>query len=237
MNTFKNWFQTLKTDPKKRILVIVITTLLVIAILITGIVLAVKKQSNPSVESVPEITDISQQTTDPETETTTEIETTTEAITEVISEPKTEAATKQQTPSQSTKKPAANNPKPQQKPQNNVNPPLNNNSGNNMSQSEKMKIAMEEQGVSSEAEYWKKVEKHKNYKCPYCGSSSCQSIAHNYDALGNPYSDYYNNQKPCPVFAAGKAKCPNCGKILVDDNRWLTEPDKYCDGFCTNTFG
>lgn len=228
MNTLKTWFKSLKTDSKKRIFVIVITAILITALLITGIILSVKKKSNPSVETVQKITEVPQETTEPETETTTEIKTTTEVITEI----KTETTTKQQK-TQNNKKPSASNPKPQQKPQNNAAPPINNSSTN---KDEKMKLAMQQQGVSSEAAYWKKVEEHKNYKCPYCGSVSCPSIKRLPDALGNPKCHGYDSQHPCPNILAGKAKCPYCGKTLVDDDRWLTDPAHYCDGFCQNVF-
>lgn len=233
MNKLKNWFQALSADQKKRLWVITAIVAVVIILVIVGIVFFVKKQDKPSTPPVPKTTINTQEQTEPETDPPTETET--ETKTEVSTEPQTEPATKKPA-SSSNKKSDSKHSNAQQKPQNNPAPPINN-GANNMSQEEKMKLAMQEQGVSSETEYWKKVEGHKNYKCPYCGSASCPSIAHNYDVLGNPYSNYYDNNHPCPVYAAGKAKCPSCGKTLVDDNRWYTDPEHYCDGFCQNVFG
>lgn len=78
----------------------------------------------------------------------------------------------------------------------------------------------------------------KNYKCSSCGKHDCPSLEYGKDLLGNPKLPVIWPEK-CPAIINGTAKCPYCGKTEVSssDDRWLTEPDKYCDGKCNINFG
>lgn len=82
------------------------------------------------------------------------------------------------------------------------------------------------------------LEEVKNYKCSSCGKHDCPSLEYGEDLLGNPGWPSISPEK-CPAIINGTAKCPHCGKIEVasSDDRWLTEPDKYCDGGCHLSFG
>lgn len=77
-----------------------------------------------------------------------------------------------------------------------------------------------------------------NYKCSSCGKHDCPSLEYGKDLLGNPDWPSISSEK-CPAIINGTAKCPYCGKTEVSssDDRWLTEPDKYCDGKCNINFG
>ena len=75
-----------------------------------------------------------------------------------------------------------------------------------------------------------------NYKCSSCGKHDCPSLEYGKDLLGNPDWPSIHSEK-CPAIINETAKCPHCGKILVEDNRWQTEPDKYCRGTCHINFG
>ena len=76
----------------------------------------------------------------------------------------------------------------------------------------------------------------KNYKCSSCGKHDCPSLEYGTDLLGNPDWPSIHSEK-CPAIMNETAKCPHCGKTLVEDNRWQTEPDKYCRGTCHISFG
>ena len=80
------------------------------------------------------------------------------------------------------------------------------------------------------------LEEVRNCKCSTCGKHDCPSLEYGTDLLGNPGWPSISPEK-CPAIINGTAKCPHCGKILVEDNRWQTEPDKYCDGKCNINFG
>ena len=82
------------------------------------------------------------------------------------------------------------------------------------------------------------LEEVRNYKCDTCGKHDCPSLEYGTDLLGNPDLPGINPEK-CPAIINGTAKCPYCGKTEVSssDDRWLTEPDKYCDGKCNINFG
>lgn len=75
-----------------------------------------------------------------------------------------------------------------------------------------------------------------NYKCDTCGKHNCPSLEYGTDLLGNPDWPGIHSEK-CPAIINETAKCPHCGKTLVEDNRWQTEPDKYCRGTCHISFG
>lgn len=74
-----------------------------------------------------------------------------------------------------------------------------------------------------------------NYKCNRCGKHDCPSLEYGKDLLGNPDWPSIWPEK-CPAIINETAKCPHCGKTLVADDRWLTEPNKYCDGACHLNF-
>lgn len=74
-----------------------------------------------------------------------------------------------------------------------------------------------------------------NYKCNRCGKHDCPSLEYGKDLLGNPDWPSIWPEK-CPAIINETAKCPHCGKTLVADDRWLTEPNKYCDGACHLSF-
>ena len=82
------------------------------------------------------------------------------------------------------------------------------------------------------------LEEVRNYKCSTCGKHDCPSLEYGTDLLGNPDGPVIWPEK-CPAIINGTAKCPYCGKTKVSssDDRWLTEPDKYCDGKCNINFG
>ena len=85
----------------------------------------------------------------------------------------------------------------------------------------------------TDEDFQQNVEDAKNYKCPYCNDHNCCSLE--YIAMTNGV--VYNvgsTDKICPEVAAERARCDLCGKIIVDveDNRWYTQPDKYCDDMC-----
>lgn len=77
----------------------------------------------------------------------------------------------------------------------------------------------------------------KNYKCSSCGKHDCPSLEYGTDLLGNPDWPSIWPEK-CPAIINGTSKCPHCGKTEVasSDDRWLTEPDKYCNGSCHLSF-
>lgn len=88
------------------------------------------------------------------------------------------------------------------------------------------------------AGYEAHLEEVANYKCHVCGDHNCPSLEYGTDLLGNPKLSDINEEK-CPAIINGTATCSHCGKTLVSslDDRWLNEPDKYCDGFCYVSFG
>lgn len=91
----------------------------------------------------------------------------------------------------------------------------------------------------TDEDFEKNVEVMKTYKCPYCNDRNCCSFKFVAMANGIIY-DISGTEKVCPAIKAEKVKCPHgCGRILVEaqDDRWLTEPDKYCDGACHLNFG
>ena len=93
-------------------------------------------------------------------------------------------------------------------------------------------------GCETEAEYKAYLANVPNYKCEYCGDHNCPSITYKKNRIGDTIIYLGDNMDKCPAIKAEKIKCPNgCGRILVDDNRWFTEPDKYCDGGCHLSFG
>ena len=76
-----------------------------------------------------------------------------------------------------------------------------------------------------------------NYKCSSCGKHDCPSLEYGKDLLGNPGWPSISPEK-FPAIINGTSKCPHCGKTEVasSDDRWFTEPDKYCNGSCHLSF-
>ncbi len=185
-------------------------------------------------ESTTETT--TESTTESTTETTTE--TTTEKKTETTTIKKVENTTKKKTESTTVKKTESTTKKQETIMSSNY---------DELSDREKEMIWSNEYDVTkngyhfeSEEEYFEYINNVvPNYKCPYCGKHNCPGITYKTNECGHTtiYLGYLKEK--CPAILAEKIKCEHCGKILVSslDDRWLTEPDKYCDGFCYVNFG
>lgn len=106
-----------------------------------------------------------------------------------------------------------------------------------LSQSDLLSI-WREVGCETEAEYKAYLKNVPNYKCVYCGDHNCPSIEYCKNRLGDTVVGIIDESK-CPAIKAEKIKCSLCGKTLVDisDERWRTEPNKYCNGYCDFNFG
>lgn len=206
---------------KKNVWILVITIALIV-LTISIVSISIHKKNSGNDQKIISTTSSSQTTME---ETTTVVPTTTPPSETTIAIKETQETTtskkKEKKPVQTTIQ--SNEKNPAETPQ--------------TSETNKMQRAMQQHGVTNEDEYWKSVKQHEQYKCPNCGKSDCQSIGHNLDVLGNPYSDFYKNDTPCPLIQKGDAKCPHCGKTLVDDDRWISDPDHYCDGMCNVQFG
>ena len=179
----------------------------------------------------------SSSTTETTTETTTEkkIETTTIKKVEKTTK-KPETTTKKPNKTETTTKKPVTTTKPS-KPETTTKPgEKHTENAADLSDSELERI-WNEVDCNTEAEYKAYVKNIPNYKCKWCGDHNCPSITYGPNRIGDIVVTSLDKSK-CPAIKAEKIKCPQgCGRILVDDDRWFTQPDKYCDGTCHLNFG
>ena len=167
-----------------------------------------------------------------ESSTTSTTETTTESTT--IENP-TESTTKSTTES-TTKKPETTTKKPNKTETTTKKPVTTTKPSNPDKVPEDIAKELVYGDYGGKEGYEAHLEEVRNYKCSTCGKHDCPSLEYGTDLLGNPKWPSISPEK-CPAIINGTAKCPHCGKILVEDNRWQTEPDKYCRGTCHLNFG
>lgn len=210
---------------------VIISVILAALILVSAIVVVSQRNDGPDV-------DVDVSTTlegTPGTTGTTVDGTTTEEVTEESSETsdktQEEDETKDNTET-STKKPETTTKKPN-KTETTTKKPVTT-TKHSKSEEEQDREAMYAMYGGKEG-YEARLNEIKNYKCSRCGKHNCPSLEYGVDALGNPGWPSIHSEK-CPAIINETAKCPHCGKTLVADDRWLTEPNKYCDGACHLNF-
>ena len=172
-------------------------------------------------------------TTESTTETTTEstTESTTETTTETTTEKKTETTTNKKVEN-TTKKPETTTKKPN-KTETTTKKPVTTTKPSKSEEEENREMMYGKYG--GKEGYEAHLKEVANYKCNRCGKHNCPSLEYGKDLLGNPDWPSIWPEK-CPAIINETAKCPHCGKTLVADDRWLTEPNKYCDGACHLNF-
>lgn len=215
-------------NNKRNIIISVVSLVLVVAIVVVAVTF-----NNNKID-----VDNSTTTTQGTTENTAQGDgTTTEEVTEESSETsdktQEEDETKDNTET-STKKPETTTKKPN-KTETTTKKPVTTTKPSKSEEEENREMMYGKYG--GKEGYEAHLKEVANYKCSSCGKHDCPSLEYGKDLLGNPGWPSISPEK-CPAIINGTSKCPHCGKTEVasSDDRWLTEPDKYCNGSCHLSF-
>lgn len=209
---------------------VILSVILAVVIAVSAIVIVSKRKNGPD-------KDVDAGTTTTTTQAAGD-GTTTEKVTEESSETSSKTQEEDETKDNtetSTKKPETTTKKPN-KTETTTKKPVTTTKPSKSEEEENREMMYGKYG--GKEGYEAHLEEVRNYKCSTCGKHDCPSLEYGTDLLGNPGWPSIHPEK-CPAIINGTAKCEHCGKTLVSpsDDRWLTQPEKYCSGNCHINFG